>query len=308
MGDGKRELMDEMIVRLPALRGPLPGEDIPACLAGLPRLWPGLPPVDCVSRTEAEDCAPPQGPWFRPDNFPLTPQEALACVRDLQAMTEAALSGVPVRAWQSRQGAAMRAQTESAARRAFAAARGDEEAALAQAAQAEEQERLCRAQRLLLLCWLQEERLAEMAALSCRYAAGRARLDAAFSAGEGTPEWREMAAALPEALRPVTVGRQETASIEALLPPWERVLEAACHFLPGETVIVLEGAARTALLEREEAAPCGEDVRAGLGADDGLRLTGLHAPLWRLLRRPRPPRCCPHWEREFRLLTWENPA
>lgn len=298
--------MNKLIVRLPALRGPLPGERIPSCLAGLPRLWPGLPQTD--SAIAAAGSPPPQGPWFRPDNFPLSPAEALACVRDLQAMTEAALSGVPVRALQNRQGAALREQAESAARRAFADAGGDAEEALARAARAEERERLCRAQRLLLLCWLQEERLAEMTALSGRYAEGRARLDAALSTGAGTAEWREMAAALPEALRPVTAGRQEAASLAALLPPWERVLEAACRFLPDGTVIVAEAGLRAALLEREEAMPCGEDVRACLGADDGLRLRGLCAPLWRLLQRPRPPRCCPHWEREFRLLTWEGGA
>lgn len=300
--------MNKLIVRLPALRGPLPGEHVPSCLTGLPRLWPGLPQTEAVSRAGAEAGIPPQGPWFRPDTFPLSPPEALACVRDLQAMTEAALSGVPVRAWQNRQGAAMREQAESAARQAFAAARGDEEQALARAAQAEERERLCRAQRLLLLCWLQEERLAEMAALSGRYADGRARLDAALSAGVGAAEVRELAAALPEALRPVTAGQQEAASLEALLPPWQRVLEAACHFLPEGSLIVAEAGARTALLEREDLAPCGDELRASLGADDGLRLTGLRAPLWRLLQRPRPPRCCPSWEREFHLLTWEEQA
>lgn len=299
--------MNTLIVRLPALRGPLPGERIPSCLAGLPRLWPGLPQADDATGRTAEGGIPPQGPWYRPDNFPLTPAEALACVRDLQAMTEAALSGVPLRAWQSRQGATLREQGESAARRAFAAAQGNEEEALARAAGAEERERLCRAQRLLLLCWLQEERLAEMTALSGRYAEGRARLDAALGAGAGTAELREAAAALPDALRPATTG-QEAMSLEALLPPWERVLEAACPFLPAGTIIVAEGPARTALLEREEAMPCGEDVRACLGADDGLRLRGLCAPLWRLLQRPRPPRCCPHWEREFHLLTWEGEA
>lgn len=298
--------MDKLIVRLPALRGPVAGEDAPPGLDGLPRLWPGLPQTEAGCPAHAGHCPPPRGPWFRPDNFPLTPPEALACLRDLQAMTEAALSGVPVRAWQSRQGAALREQAESAARRAFAAGQGDEAAALAVAEQAAERERLCRAQRLLLLCWLQEERLAEMAELSNRYADGRARLDAAFSAGAGSAELREVMSALPETLHPGMNGRQETASLEGLLPPWDRILEAACNFLPDGTLIVAEAGLRTALREREDRAPCADELRAMLAGPDGPRLTGLRAPLWRLLQRPRPPRCCPQWEREFTLLTWEE--
>lgn len=288
--------MNEPIVRLPALRGPLAGEAVPAGLAVLPRLWPGLPQTEAGGAASAGRGPAPQGPWFYPDNFPLTPPEALACLRDLQAMTEAALSGVPLRAWQSRQGAALREQAESAARRAFAAAQGNEQAALARAAEAEARERLCRAQRLLLLGWLQEERLAEMATLNGRYADGRARLEAAL--GAETPD-------LPESPRPAA-GRQEADALASLLPPWDRMLEAACHFLPDGAIIVAEAGLRAALLEREDLAPCADARLADLAGPDGPRLTGLRAPLWRLLRRPRPPRCCPHWEREFALLTWEE--
>lgn len=297
--------MSRIFVRLPVVRGPLDGEWVPPCLAKLPRLWPGLPQPDTGREDKASGCAPaPVGPWYTPENLPLSPLQAQACLHDLQAMTDAALSGTPLRAWLGGQAASLRGQAESVARAAFAAGRGDEMAALAAEAAAEERERLCRAQRLLLLCWLQEERLAEMAALHRRYTGNRARLAAALDdgreldAGPESDSLRPSASALPE----------ETDALAALLPPWQRVLEAAINFLPEQAVIVAEAGLRTALLERDDLTPASAELQEAVTGEDGPALLRLTAPLWKVLLRPRCPDCCPRWERPVTLLTWGDRA
>lgn len=296
--------MSGIYVRLPVVRGPLAGEETPSPLAGLPRLWPGLPREDETLRQGAGGAPAPQGPWFHPGNFPLTPQQALACLQDLQRMTDAALSGTPLRAWQGRQRDSLRGQAESAARAAFAAGAGDETAALAAAEAAEARERLCRAQRLLLLCWLQEERLAEMAALHRRYAGGRAHLAAALD-GENADA---ASSDLPDDILRGVMPEQpeEAAALASMLPPWRRVLDAACHFLPEGACIVAEAGLREALLERGDMLPAPAELRTELACEDGPPLLVLEAPLWQVLQRPRCPGCQPHWERPLILLTWGN--
>lgn len=296
--------MSRIFVRLPVVRGPLAGERVPFRLAGVPRIWPGLPQseeagVPCPKT----GCAPaPQGPWYHPENFPLSPQEALACLRDLQTMIEAALSGTPLRAWQGRQAASLRTQAESAARKAFAGA-GDEADALAASEAAEERELLCRAQRLLLLCWLQEERLAEMAALQRCCDGNRARLAAALADGRNAADVpvSRSGDALTEAAFDL---REEADAPAEMLPPWQRVLEAAVHFLPEETVIVAEAGLRAALLERDDLVPAPAELQTAVAGEDGPPLLVLDAPLWRVLLRPRCPSCRPLWERPVTLLTW----
>lgn len=294
--------MSRIFIRLPVLRGPLAGEGAPSPLAGLPRLWPGLPQEEEAPRQGAGGAPAPQGPWFHPGNLPLTPRQALACLQDLQRMTDAALSGTPLRAWQGRQRDSLRGQAESAARAAFAAGAGDETAALAAAEAAEARERLCRAQRLLLLCWLQEERLAEMAALHRRYAGGRAHLAAALD-GENA---EASSPALPDdILRGVAPELpEEAAALAAMLPPWQRILDAACHFLPEGACIVAEAGLREALLERDDMLPAPAELRKEIAGEDGLPLLVLEAPLWQVLQRPRCPGCHPHWERRLTVLTW----
>lgn len=296
-----RRHMSRIVVRLPVVRGPLAGEGTPSCLAGLPRLWPGLPRDLAALRGTESGTPAPQGPWFFPEDLPLTPQQALACLHDLQHMADAALSGTPLPAWQGRQAAALRGQAESAARAAFAGA-GDEAAALAAAEAAEELERRCRAQRLLLLCWLQEERLAEMAALHRRYAGGRAHLAAALD-GENADA---ASSDLPDDILRGVMPEQpeEAAALASMLPPWRRVLDAACHFLPEGACIVAEAGLREALLERGDMLPAPAELRTELACEDGPPLLVLEAPLWQVLQRPRCPGCHPHWERRLTVLTW----
>ena len=101
--------MSALCIRVPALRGPLPGEAPLSPAAGccpVLRLWPGLPEefsrpaaggLTASGRRAVTVTVPvPQGPWHMPDNLPFSPREAAVCLDDLQRMGDAALSGQPV--------------------------------------------------------------------------------------------------------------------------------------------------------------------------------------------------------------------
>ena len=166
--------MSALCIRVPALRGPLPGEAPLSPAAGccpVLRLWPGLPEefsrpaaggLTASGRRAVTVTVPaPQGPWHMPDNLPFSPREAAVCLDDLQRMGDAALSGQPVGTLGADVGRARRNSAESALR-AGLMADGTLETAQALEAAREEREKACAAQRMLLWSWLQEERLAEL--------------------------------------------------------------------------------------------------------------------------------------------------
>ena len=170
--------MSALCIRVPALRGPLPGEALLLPAEGscpVLRLWPGLPEefsrpaaggLTASGRRAVTVAAPaPEGPWHMPEDLPFSPREAAACLDDLQRMGDAALSGQPVGTLGADVGRARRNSAESALR-AGLMADGTLETAQALEAAREEREKACAAQRMLLWSWLQEERLAELQALS----------------------------------------------------------------------------------------------------------------------------------------------
>ena len=308
--------MPSFLLRLPAVRGPLDATS-PAALAAVPRLWPGLPlsmraPSRlALGRNRWLETPAPQGPWFTPPHLPYTPEEAAACLEDMRRLGQAALSGVPLETLGQLAGRedALRRQSEAAARQAFAACGGGEDGAAhaARAAEQAEQEELTRAaQRMLLWSWLQEERLAEMAALDRHMRAGQDALAAMLGEAAEDAEVPAMAARLP-GHGPGAEAAAPDAADMSLLPPWERVLDAAAVFLPEGAVLLAEGAMRQALLEREDLRPLTAAEQALFPAE-GPALCGVRAPLWQLLRRPRALRCRVHWQREFLLVTWGREA
>ena len=166
--------MSALCIRVPALRGPLPGEALLLPAEGscpVLRLWPGLPEefsrpaaggLTASGRRAVTVAAPaPEGPWHMPEDLPFSPREAAACLDDLQRMGDAALSGQPVGTLGADVGRARRNSAESALR-AGLMADGTLETAQALEAAREEREKACAAQRMLLWSWLQEERLAEL--------------------------------------------------------------------------------------------------------------------------------------------------
>lgn len=292
------------IIRFPALRGPLPGVRDQLSAPWAVRLWPGLP--DSFRERTASgaargvlpaEAAAPDGPWWTPQTYPWTEKEAACCLEELRRMADAALAGCPVDSLSAGQAGKARLHDEARLRDAFA--RGGEAAARA-AAEAAEQEREARqAQRLLLWCWLQEERVAELAALS----AACTGADGAIGAALGLDGDDDVSALPPEMRAPLAVDT-------SLLPDWRRVLHAALPFLPDDAVLLAEGGMCEDLRDAFAdvvvplATATADDapaLREAAGAD-AARLGLLHLPVWRLLGRPRALSCCPQWSREPAVL------
>ena len=95
--------MSALCIRVPALRGPLPGEALLLPAEGscpVLRLWPGLPEefsrpaaggLTASGRRAVTVAAPaPEGPWHMPEDLPFSPREAAACLDDLPRMGDAA--------------------------------------------------------------------------------------------------------------------------------------------------------------------------------------------------------------------------
>ena len=269
--------MSALCIRVPALRGPLPGEALLLPAEGscpVLRLWPGLPEefsrpaaggLTASGRRAVTVAAPaPEGPCHMPEDLPFSPREAAACLDDLQRMGDAALSGQPVGTLGADVGRARRNSAESALR-AGLMADGTLETAQALEAAREEREKACAAQRMLLWSWLQEERLAALATL--------ATLNS-----------------------PVHVD-------DSLLPAWPRLLDAVVRFAPADCLLLAEGRMRRDLLDGQgelEFRPLPDDSPLRLCDAEGnaVSLLQARAPLWRILGRPRAPRCCPGWQEE----------
>lgn len=311
--------MSALCIRVPALRGPLPGEALLLPAEGscpVLRLWPGLPEefsrpaaggLTASGRRAVTVAAPaPEGPWHMPEDLPFSPREAAACLDDLQRMGDAALSGQPVGTLGADVGRARRNSAESALR-AGLMADGTLETAQALEAAREEREKACAAQRMLLWSWLQEERLAELQALSSSLSSSNARLQAAL---DMDPADLDETALLAGDARDTEAALATLATLnspvhvdDSLLPAWPRLLDAVVRFAPGG----LPAAGRGPHAPR----PAGRSGRAGVPApadDSPLRLCDAEgnavsllqarAPLWRILGRPRAPRCCPGWQEE----------
>lgn len=277
-----------LCVRLPFLRGPLPPE-LDEAQARMPlvpralRLWPGhTPPGGAV----------PDG-WYAPDGYPFKAEEATACLGAFGALDARDLAGA--------RDAADRAQEERRARElgeladlAAFAAHPDAVGAQGRAAS----DRTARvaaeqAQKLLLWLWLQEERLAELAALAAGCARGLHRLAANFGDGaSGACAADSGDAAAPFPLHP------------GLVPPWRPAAAGADLFVPVGTAFFVEGPMRGELLAALDFRPAPEwGARLGCRPEDAGRLVAAEAPLWRALGRQRPEGA----SRARVWLTWGRP-
>lgn len=311
--------MSALCIRVPALRGPLPGEAplLPAeGSCPVLRLWPGLPEefsrpaageLTASGRRAVTVAAPaPEGPWHMPEGLPFSPREAAACLDDLQRMGDAALSGQPVGTLGADVGRARRNSAESALR-AGLMADGTLETAQALEAAREEREKACAAQRMLLWSWLQEERLAELQALSSSLSSSNARLQAAL---DMDPADLDEAALLAGDARDTEAALATLATLnspvhvdDSLLPAWPRLLDAVVRFTPADCLLLAEGRMRRDLLDGQgelEFRPLPDDGPLRLCDAEGriVPLLQARAPLWRILGRPRAPRCCPGWQEE----------
>lgn len=275
-------------IRLPFLRGPLPPEldgaqaHMPAAPRAL-RLWPGhTPPGGAV----------PEG-WYAPDGYPFGEGEAAACLAAFGALDARDLAGARDAADRAQQERRARELGELADLAAFAAnpdaVAGKGRAAPDRTARVAAEQ----AQKLLLWLWLQEERLAELAALAAGCARGLRRLAAGF--GEGTPG--ACAADSGDAGAPFPLH-------PGLVPPWRPAASGADLFAPAATAFFVEGPMRVELLAVLDFRPAPEwGARLGCPPEDAGRLVAAEAPLWRALGRQRPEGVSPArvW------LTWGHP-
>ena len=184
---------------------------------------------------------------------------------------------------------------------------GTLETAQALEAAREEREKACAAQRMLLWSWLQEERLAELQALSSSLSSSNARLQAALDMDPADPDEAALLAGdardTEAALATLAAFNSPVQVDDSLLPAWPRLLDAVVRFAPADCLLLAEGRMRRDLLDGQgELAfrPLPDDGPLRLCDADGhaVPLLQARAPLWRILGRPRAPRCCPGWQEE----------
>lgn len=298
-------------ILLPLLRGSLPSPATAASArsggtvtdahaaafswGGALRLWPGLPDVPTAGR-------------FRPENYPFSPQEAAACLTDLQRMGEAALSGLPVGAVAAGNPRAARRDSELALIERLSGSAGDTAAALAAEAARKDLLERRQAQKVLLWVWQQEERLADLAVLSARFTRQAGGLTAAL----GVEPDENMADVTPDVLTEDLVRLDAPIAMDAgLVPPWRLVTANALYFLPLDAPIAVEGDMREDLLDLLDFSPApdwNDALTRNDGAADGRPLAvSARAPGWKALGRTRPTGR-PPLDEERLWITWRAEA
>ncbi len=304
-------------ILLPLLRGPLPlhafeapeqsgvstmaGKGTDPQWVGALRLWPGLPDA-------------PAAGFFCPATYPFSPREAQACLGDLQQMGDAALSGLPVGAAAAGNARAARRDSEMALLSGLEKSDGDAVAALA--AEAARKDLLARtqAQKILLWVWQQEERLADLAELTARFAQNAGGLTASL----GVDPDEDLAGLPPDALTGDLVRLGAPIALDAgLVPPWRLVTANALYFVPPHAPIIIEGAMREDVLDLLEFAPAPErrslldapgTAAAAAPADEPLPVAvEARAPGWKLLGHTRPTGQ-PPLDAERVWITWRVEA
>ncbi len=173
-------------------------------------IWPGLPE--------------PNENNFVPSTFPFSPQEAAACLRDIQSMGEAALSGVPVQALMAPQRSRTQLQSiqEQEDLEKFIQT-GQEPTASPEASIHE----LRQGQKFLLWAWLMEEHLLEVQRLTENYTLSAANLTAALEVEKD------------DALAGLEQIQNILSTDTFALPPWRLALENMALFLDAQSAAII---------------------------------------------------------------------
>jgi hypothetical protein len=213
--------MDKMLFAFPRLHPDLPAG--PGDVPGLLRLDPGV--------------APDGDRFWRPDGLPLAPSAARGWLAQVQAHAASFRSiGEGISALRGARedfytGTAMGIRSELSA-----LARGEQGAGRVLAEARE------KAQKVLLLAWILEERLAEIADLGKGLARSRGRLAEVL----GIEPEEAMAAA--EVAFPEPLGDHESETL-----PWEALLSAFLCFVPENAVLVISDPVLAEALEERGA-------------------------------------------------------
>lgn len=243
------------------------------------RLWPGLPDM-------------PVGYWA-PTGYPLGLAAVQDCARQLEALSEAALSGVPMQTLAQMDSAPTAQQKRQELADIDTFARGG----LAPvSSEPDSPAVLLAAQKTLLWAWLLEEKVLEVKNIMNTYMHNAPQL--VESLGVEVDDDNKALALLAELDRNL-----DTTSM--MLPPWPMVLENASLFLPDTACIAVSGPMADDLRDRLTFGPATAATRAlwALDADNPLPLDEARAPLWQALGKSRD--CCnehPWRAREFTFV------
>ena len=264
-------MFPSLIIYVPVLHEDLIPAELPANIV---TLNPGLPRPRSVARSlQGQE----KGRLSWTPDFPYKTAEAAACLEDLKSLNE----GGPLLAAAAMQGDARRAGMEADEERALARfagavpqSSGQSSGQTPEAVPGEDTlQARRRAQRLLLLVWAQEERIAETRRLLSRYEQGAAALAAAFGSDEDFAEDAAEAeetnahAALRSSLRDFP---QE--KLEDSLPPWRFALARMAPFLPPEAALFTADERMIAAIETLN--------ETGAPAEAGQAETDLAASGW----------------------------
>lgn len=199
----------------------MPLSDFPADAAFLPATCLHAALFPTFSGLELPEC-PPYAAMPKADtvacplvNLPFSPQEARACLAELRSLNADALSQELHRTVEHLGRANLPVHEAAALARFSGTAATD----------VSPEARLRQAQTLLLMAWVQEERVLEIAELSRRCARSEKKLAALL--GDGDTGGHDSAPDCPAA---------PDAELLALLPAWPFVLEQLSLFLPAGTV------------------------------------------------------------------------
>ncbi len=188
--------------------------------------------------------------WI-PTNYPFTPKEVTACLMDMRAMGEAALSGVPLQALASMQTPSSQLQMvqEQEALDAFVQQEQPEQAGQGGASIASPNIHVLRtAHKFLLWAWLMEEHIYEIQNLSKNYSDNIHTLVEALGVEHD------------EAMASLENIQTALGDMNFPLPPWELVLENVAPFLPQECCVVINcQEMQEAIKERIPLAPLSEE-------------------------------------------------
>ncbi len=172
--------------------------------------WPGLPE--------------PSKQHFTPHELPFAPKEAAACLKDIQGMGDAALSGVPLQAFitpQQSRAQLQDIQEQEALENFMQTGQGpavQKEASLHE---------LRQGQKLLLWAWLMEEHLLEVQRLTEDYSLTAAHLTSVLEAEKD------------DALAGLELIQNILSTDTFALPPWRLCLENMALFLPKESAAII---------------------------------------------------------------------
>lgn len=259
-----------LIVYVPILHRELLPSNLPE---GVMTVWPGLP----------ETAASEMEQRLTPPALPYSPREAAACLEDLRRLSEDDLVALSLPRSADRN---IPSTEEQRALRAFSRTGTTPE----EASDAVLEETRRWAQRFLLLGWIQEERVLEMASLTARYRAGAARLAARF--GNGDESEAKEDGTLAELFASMNALMPDDA--HTLLPSWRFMLDLLGALLPPE--IILFTADHRMVQSLTEAnlcrKPLPDSVIAGLpnawSPSILKKLTWGRLPLWKILGKAAP--------------------